>query len=141
MKTNKKARVYNSLIVESILSNISKEELDITEGKMRLAIKIAEAIRTTGLNKSQFAKKINKNNSEISKWLSGTHNFTTDTLLLLESELPIKLVDSEINETIALKNLHLEVVSTKESKSNFNFLSLFDFSKPDYANSYSLTVQ
>ncbi|WP_367769052.1 helix-turn-helix transcriptional regulator [Flavobacterium sp. WC2421] len=140
MKTNKKARVYNSPIVESILSNISKEELDITEGKMRLAIKIAEAIRTTGLNKSQFAKKINKNNSEISKWLSGTHNFTTDTLLLLESELPIKLVDSEINETIALKNLHLEVVSTKESKINFNFLSLFDFSKPDYTNSYSLTV-
>ncbi len=68
------------------------------------------------------------------------HNFTTDTLLLLQSHLPIKLVDSEINEPIALKNFHLEVESTKESKSNFNFLSFFDFSKPDYANSYSLTI-
>jgi ribosome-binding protein aMBF1 (putative translation factor) len=104
MKTNKKARTYNSPIVESILSNISKEELDITEGKMKLAIKIAEAIKASGLNKSQFAKKINKNNSEISKWLSGTHNFTTETLLLLENELAIKLLDSEINETQALKN-------------------------------------
>lgn len=140
MKTNKKARTYNSPIVESILSNISKEEFDITEGKMRLAIKIAEAIKASGLNKSQFAKKINKNNSEISKWLSGTHNFTTETLLLLENELAIKLLDSEINETTALKYIHIEVESTKETKSIYNFINLLDFSKPDYSNSYSLTI-
>jgi ribosome-binding protein aMBF1 (putative translation factor) len=140
MKTNKKARTYNSPIVESILSNISKEELDITEGKMKLAIKIAEAIKASGLNKSQFAKKINKNNSEISKWLSGTHNFTTETLLLLENELAIKLLDSEINETQALKNLHFVVMASKEIKSIYNFMNLLDFSKPDYSNSYSLTV-
>jgi ribosome-binding protein aMBF1 (putative translation factor) len=140
MKTNKKARTYNSPIVEIILSNISKEELDITEGKMKLAIKIAEAIKASGLNKSQFAKKINKNNSEISKWLSGTHNFTTETLLLLENELAIKLLDSEINETTALKFIHIEVESTKEIKSIYNSINLLDFSKPDYSNSYSLTV-
>jgi ribosome-binding protein aMBF1 (putative translation factor) len=140
MKTNKKARTYNSPIVEIILSNISKEELDITEGKMKLAIKIAEAIKASGLNKSQFAKKINKNNSEISKWLSGTHNFTTETLLLLENELAIKLLDSEINETQALKNLHFVVMASKEIKSIYNFMNLLDFSKPDYSNSYSLTV-
>jgi ribosome-binding protein aMBF1 (putative translation factor) len=140
MKTNKKARTYNSPIVESILSNISKEEFDITEGKMRLAIKIAEAIKASGLNKSQFAKKINKNNSEISKWLSGTHNFTTETLLLLENELAIKLLDSEINETTALKYIHIEVESTKETKSIYNSINLLDFSKPDYSNSYSLTI-
>jgi ribosome-binding protein aMBF1 (putative translation factor) len=140
MKTNKKARTYNSPIVEIILSNISKEELDITEGKMKLAIKIAEAIKASGLNKSQFAKKINKNNSEISKWLSGTHNFTTETLLLLENELTIKLLDSEINQTQALKNLHFVVMASKEIKSIYNFMNLLDFSKPDYSNSYSLTV-
>ena len=57
MKTNQKARVYNSSIVENILSNIAKEELERTESKMRLAIKIADAIESTGLKKSEFAKK------------------------------------------------------------------------------------
>ncbi len=57
MKTNQKARVYNSPIVENILSNIAKEELKRTESKMRLAIKIADAIESTGLKKSEFAKK------------------------------------------------------------------------------------
>ena len=67
-----------------------------TERKMLLAIKIADAIENKGYSKSEFAKKINKNNSEISKWISGTHNFTFDTLIMLEIELNIKLINSEI---------------------------------------------
>ena len=63
---------------------------------MLLAIKIADAIENKGYSKSEFAKKINKNNSEISKWISGTHNFTFDTLIMLEIELNIKLNNSEI---------------------------------------------
>ena len=67
-----------------------------TERKMLLAIKIADAIENKGYSKSKFAKKINKNNSEISKWISGTHNFTFDTLIMLEIERNIKLINSEI---------------------------------------------
>ena len=63
---------------------------------MLLAIKIADAVESKGYSKSEFAKKINKNNSEISKWISGTHNFTFDTLIMLEIELNIKLNNSEI---------------------------------------------
>ena len=87
MMMNKKPRTYKSPILSELIQNISKEELEKTESKMRLALKIAEAIKAKGYNKGEFAKKINKNNSEISKWLSGTHNFTHDTLILLENEL------------------------------------------------------
>jgi ribosome-binding protein aMBF1 (putative translation factor) len=75
------------------METISKEELQKMENKMRLAIKIADAIEAKGLKKHEFAKKINKNNSEIDKWLSGTHNFTVETLFSLQQELGIKLLD------------------------------------------------
>ncbi|MDK2771367.1 MAG: helix-turn-helix domain-containing protein [Flavobacterium sp.] len=137
MKTNKKARVYNSPIVDSILSNISKEELEITEGKMRLAMKIADAIKAKGFDKkSDFAKKLKKQNSEISKWLSGTHNFTTETLILLQNELDINLINSEIEPKVELKDLHLETIAQNKSNS-FNLSSLFNFQKPDFVQKYS----
>ena len=91
-----KAKTHVSLILEDVLSNISNTALMQTERKMLLAIKIADAIKNKGYSKSEFAKKINKNNSEISKWISGTHNFTFDTLIMLEIELNIKLINSEI---------------------------------------------
>ena len=140
MKTKNKPQIYNSPILDELISNISKEELVKTESKMRLAIKIAEAIKATGFNKSEFAQQINKNNSEISKWLSGTHNFTSDTLLLLQKELNIKLVDDEIIENIPIKNIHIVTKSTKISTSGFHFFNPFNFPKPDYVHSYSLTT-
>lgn len=137
MKTNKKARVYNSPIVDSILSNISKEELEITEGKMRLAMKIADAIKAKGFNKkSDFAKKLNKQNSEISKWLSGTHNFTTETLMLLQNELSINLINSVIEEKVELKGFHFETKAPNKNNS-FNLSGLFNFQEPDYVQKYS----
>lgn len=96
MKTRKKnstLKTHNSLLLYSLMETISKEELQKMENKMRLAIKIADAIEAKGLKKHEFAKKINKNNSEIDKWLSGTHNFTVETLFSLQQELGIKLLD------------------------------------------------
>jgi ribosome-binding protein aMBF1 (putative translation factor) len=97
-KTNSTPKTYNSLILESLIETISKEELEKNENKKRLAIKIADGIEAKGLKKHEFAKKINKNNSEINKWLSGTHNFTVETLFFLQNELGIKLLDLERNQ-------------------------------------------
>jgi transcriptional regulator with XRE-family HTH domain len=140
MKSKNMPKTYNSPLLDSLITTISSEELERTEGKMRLAIKIADAIKSTGLKKSEFAKKINKNNSEISKWLSGTHNFTTDTLLLLQKELGIKLVNSDSEENVAIKDVHIDIESSSELKKNFNFTSLLNFNKLKVAHSYSLIV-
>ncbi len=140
MMMNNKPRTYKSPILKELIENISQEELEKTESKMRLAVKIADAIKVKGYAKNEFAKKINKNNSEISKWLSGTHNFTHDTLILLQKELDINLVNSEINAKIEIKNIQFVVKTASLPKNNFNFYGLFNFKKPDYVNTYSLST-
>lgn len=136
---NNKPRLYKSPILKELLENISQEELEKTESKMHLAIKIAEAIKVKGYAKNEFAKKINKNNSEISKWLSGTHNFTHDTLILLQKELDINLVNSEINAKVEIKNIQFVVKTASLPKNNFNLYGLFNSKKPDYISTYSLS--
>jgi ribosome-binding protein aMBF1 (putative translation factor) len=96
-RKNSVPKPHNSLVLESLIETISKEELEKIENKQRLALKIVKAIEATGLKRYEFAKKINKNNIEINKWLSGTHNFTVETLFFLQNELGIKLLDLELN--------------------------------------------
>ena len=39
-----------------------------------------------------FARLLNKRDSEISKWLTGRHNFTTQTIARIETALGSKLI-------------------------------------------------
>jgi len=59
---------------------------------MRVASIIADALTAKGMEKKQFAQKVGRKPSEITKWLSGTHNFTLYTLTDIEQVLNIKLV-------------------------------------------------
>ena len=140
MMMNNKPRTYKSPILSELIENISQEELEKTESKMRLAVKIADAIKAKGYGKTEFAKKIKKNNSEISKWLSGTHNFTHDTLILLQKELDVNLVNSEINEKLEIKNIRIVAQSSNSSNNNFNLSRIFNFKNSDYVCTYSLST-
>jgi transcriptional regulator with XRE-family HTH domain len=93
MKTKNKAEIYNSPEMDEILNEISPAELKRTRNRMLLAAKIDDAIGSKGWKKTDFARKIGKNPSEITKWLSGTHNFTIDTLSDIEDLLGINLVN------------------------------------------------
>ena len=60
--------------------------------KIRAVNKIREAMKLREMNQKQLAKAVNKTEAEVSKWLSGKHNLTLDTLELIEKTLKIKLI-------------------------------------------------
>jgi transcriptional regulator with XRE-family HTH domain len=108
MKTNK-PELYNSNIIDEMFGEISQEDFEKTTRKMKLAAKIADAIKSKGWKKSEFAKIVKQQPSVISKWLSGTHNFTTDTLIDLEHILNIKLldVDQKAESVVYVRNIEV----------------------------------
>jgi len=87
MKTIKKARKISSPLISGIMDELTPVEKIQTAVKMRLAAKLDDLIRQRGWSKGDFADRVGKHPSEITKWLSGTHNFTTDTL----SEIAVAL--------------------------------------------------
>ncbi len=93
-KNNKTAKKYSSPVINKLLTEISPvEKLQITT-KMLLAARLDDLISERGWGKSEFAKKVNKNPSEITKWLSGTQNFTID--ILSEIALALNLTIAEL---------------------------------------------
>jgi len=80
-----------------ILQKLDKESnpiFDKVAAKMRTAARIADAMQTVGLSKSQFARKMGKSPSEITKWLSGTHNFTIDSLQEISAVLGVEITSA-----------------------------------------------
>lgn len=92
MKTMNKTEIYYSPILDELMQEISPEELERTEKRMLLAARMDDAIKAKGWKRKDFAEALGKTPSEITKWLSGTHNFTSDTLFDIERVLNIKLV-------------------------------------------------
>jgi transcriptional regulator with XRE-family HTH domain len=76
---NKPKRTSNPLI-KKILSEASPLIRIQNKNRVALACRIDDLIKAKGYSNSTFAEKIEKQPSVITKWLSGTHNFTIDTL-------------------------------------------------------------
>ena len=52
----------------------------------------AEQRLNKGLTQKEFARLLGKRESEISKWMTGRHNFTTQTIARIESVLGNKVL-------------------------------------------------
>ena len=77
---------------------------------MLLAAKIADAMKAKGWKNKDLLKAMGKNNpSEITKWLSGTHNFTVETLVELENVLNVKLLNLNYPKEETVTRYHVLV--------------------------------
>jgi transcriptional regulator with XRE-family HTH domain len=90
-----KSKIKETEILDSLFEDLSPELERKVAAKMIIAAKIENARKDLNLNKLTLAKKFKKSPSEITKWLSGDHNFTIDTLVDIEMKLNIKLLSLE----------------------------------------------
>jgi transcriptional regulator with XRE-family HTH domain len=75
--------------MEALQTIAEKKTEKFSEKKMALATIMREELRRREISQSKFAKLMDRHRPEITKWLSGRHNFTLDTLFEIESKLNI----------------------------------------------------
>ena len=78
---------YKDPILDDILSNIPKGIQKEVDMFYAIAARIDEILKRKGWNQADLAKAMGKKEAEISKWLSGSHNFTISTLARIETVL------------------------------------------------------
>ena len=136
MMNKKTARKYTSPVINQLLGEITPLEKLQTNTKMTLAARLDDLITARGWGKSEFAEKVNKNPSEITKWLSGTQNFTIDTL----AEIGVVL-NMPVSELFAPKRVHVinrvqVVISVKEVQQSIRYFTPFSEMVSGFSNIY-----
>lgn len=103
---------YSSPLIQELSDAITPREQEQTDYKMKLASKIYKAMKALGMTQTQFAESMGKPISLISRWMSGTHNFTVDTLVDIQRVLGILLLDAEIEKSQGEVNFKVNISST-----------------------------
>lgn len=65
---------------------------------MRIAYKLGKFLDEKPMTQRKFAKLMGKKESEVSRWLSGKHNFTLETIAKIETALEIQLLEVPMEE-------------------------------------------
>ena len=88
-------RKITSKLLEDLRTHRDPDESRRIRTSMIIAARIASALREKGWNKIRLASELNKSPSLVTRWLSGNHNFTTDTLSDIQNVLGIQLLHLE----------------------------------------------
>lgn len=103
-----KAPNYDSEVLRRVKDRRDPAQTAKTQNRMLIAAKIYEQMQKQGVSKSQLANLLEQQPSVITKWLSGTHNFTIDTLVDIGRILNFDLFNQE-EERQPNTLLHVEV--------------------------------
>lgn len=74
-----------NISLQEIFNEIPLEKREETRLSFAISNRLDALMREKGLNKKQFAEALGKRPNEITRWLSGEHNFTISTLAMLSS--------------------------------------------------------
>lgn len=70
---------------------------------MEIALFVKKQIEEKSLNKNTFAEQVGVNATEVSKWLSGTQNFTLRTITKIENVLGADIIRNFERNELGLK--------------------------------------
>lgn len=71
--------------LRELLGEITPEERNEARLSFQISNRLDSLMHEKGLSKKQLAEAIGKRPSEITRWLSGEHNFTISTLAMLST--------------------------------------------------------
>ena len=103
MKKTNKAKLHTTDFLDDFLSGISEKEQQETTARMKIAAAIDDAMKARNISKTELAKRTKQNNCVITKWLSGTQNFTTDTLEQIGKVLEINLLHNYDAKSVTME--------------------------------------
>ena len=84
--------VQNDLF-RQCLATIPEEQKAEFEISFEIAERISEVLKSNNLTQKDFARRLHKRESEVSKWMTGRHNFTMQTIAKIETALGCKIIN------------------------------------------------
>lgn len=74
-----------NISLQDLFNEIPSEKREESRLSFAISNRLDALMREKGLNKKQFAEALGKRPNEITRWLSGEHNFTIATIAMLST--------------------------------------------------------
>lgn len=97
----------NNIINDWLQEKGNLEITKLVEKNLAIANKIHVMLEERGLKAADLARMLKKTPSEISKWLSGTHTFTTKTITKIETVLKEDIIHIEAQREIVYLKVYV----------------------------------
>ena len=81
-------------LFEQCVANVAPEVMEEVNLNIDIANRIYDLLKAKNLTQHEFASRMGKRDSEISRWLTGTHGFTTATLAKISAVLGEPIVEA-----------------------------------------------
>ena len=81
-----------SSIIEARRQSVDPEARRMVEFSFQIVDRIHDILETKGMKQKDLAMLLGKKEAEISKWMRGTHNFTIDTIMMIETALGMPIL-------------------------------------------------
>ena len=82
------AKLFDQIVAETPPQ--LKKQLDMS---FAIADKLDATLKERGMTQKEFARMIGDSEAEVSRWLSGTHNFTLATLANISVALGVNVIN------------------------------------------------
>lgn len=89
----------DNISLQEIFDEIPLEKREESRLSFAISDRLYELMREKGLNKKQFAESLGKRPNEITRWLSGEHNFTIATIAMLSVFFGKSIISVEPSST------------------------------------------
>lgn len=74
-----------NISLQELFDEIPREKREETRLSFAISNRLDSLMKERGLNRKQIAEALGKRPNEITRWLSGEHNFTISTLAMLST--------------------------------------------------------
>ncbi len=109
-----------STLFDKALQQVPKEVKSFVDNSLDIVNQIHEVLINQGKTQRDLAELLGKKESEISKWMRGTHNFTIKSISNIEGALGEKIITtpSKLKKSLITKFIPVKVHSSISSKEN-----------------------
>lgn len=109
-----------SILFDKALKEVPEEIKSFVDNSFDIVNQIHEVLSKQGKTQRDLADILGKKESEISKWMQGTHNFTIKSISNIESALEEKIITTpnKLKKSLITKFIPVKVHFSMNSKDN-----------------------
>lgn len=106
-------------VLERIRKRTTPEQREFVQMNLSIARQIIALLKKKGLTQKEFAKLLGKNESEISRLLSGMHNFSLKSLAKVSAVLEEEIITTPMEACVRYKSIQY-IMLDSYARSNKN---------------------